>query len=208
MIDEEMYSDPCDCAELNRKLIRELGNKIVIYGSITNPLINGKYYGLAPKGYYGDYKTINEGMQFFGKYCKDGFLRIEVGDTYKRKVSDGEKLAALSDICLALEKDYGVPDVFYTTKDDDEGRLSLQWNFKNMEIEHEKMEYDEYFDDANIEKLIFIDNTKPIVHDELSEQIGLPEELYGLVKANIEDFISHKASIEKEKAMKLVKKFD
>ena len=206
MQDEEIYSNTVDCVELNRKLIKGLGRKISIYGSLSNPLINGKYYGLAPNTYSGDYQTIRNGMQFFAKYCKDGFLRIEVGRSFSREVTVGEKLAALSDICTVLEKDYGTPDVFYTTKDDDDQRLSLQWSYKDRELTHELMEYDEYFDDGNIDKLIFIDHTKPIVHDELSREIGLPVELYPLVKDNIEDFVSHKADIKKEVAYSLVKK--
>ena len=200
-VDNEIYSNPSDCYDLNTIFYRKLGKKLVIYGSLSNPLINGKYYYDAGTTYSSEYQTISKGMQFFGKYCKDGFLRIELGKSLSREVSDGEKLAGLSDICDALKEDFGMPDVFYTVKDDDDERLSLQWTIKDKELNHEKMEYDMYFDDANIDKLIFIDTTRPILDDE----IGLPVELYPLVRENIDEFVKHKKGLEKEEVQRLVK---
>ena len=40
---EEIYSDPIDCVDVNVYLLRKLKKKLVIYGALSNPLINGKY---------------------------------------------------------------------------------------------------------------------------------------------------------------------
>ena len=150
---------------------------------------------------YFKYKFSNS---LFAKFNKEAFLRIGVGKSYSRQVSDGEKLAALSDLCLVLSEKYGTPDVFYTTKDDDEEAMTIQWTFKNLELDHERLEYGEYFDDAEVDKLIFMDNTKPIVTDELSAQIGLPVEMYPLVAANLAEFVKYKNGQVKEDSLKLV----
>lgn len=205
---EEIYSDGNDCLELCRYLRSKLKSKLCIYGSPSNPLVSGKYYEFTGNTNRGDYTTISNGLRFYAKFNKEEFLRIGVGDAYSREVTFGEKLSGLADICSALSEKYGLPDVYYTTKDDDEGVLSLQWNFKDLELTHERMEYDCYFTDANIDKLIFIDNKQPIKHDKFHDFVGLPKEMYGLVLDNLDDFQAAKHGYVNEKGKGYVKKID
>ena len=204
----EIYSDSNDCYELCYYLKGTLKNKLCIYGSPSNPLVSGKYYGFADNTNTGDYLTIKDGLPFYAKFNKEGFLRIGIGSPLSREVTEGEKLAALSDICGVLAEKYGTPDVFYTTKDDDEKLLSLQWTFKDLEVEHERMEYDCYFDDAHIEKLIFMDTTQKIDEDDFTKFVGLPREMYGLVLENLDDFQAAKHGYIREKGKGYVKKID
>ena len=114
-------------------------------------------------------------------------------------------MAALSDFYEVLSEEYGNPTVFYTTKDDDEGFLTLQWSFINKDEEIEKFKSGKYFDDAEIDTLIIIgkeknniegyslsDKTKEII----SRQVGLPFELLYLVDEDIESFVKHKSGKE------------
>jgi len=181
---DEYYSDSNDCYELVRKLYKNLGGRIYIYGSPYNPLINGKYkpYNNDVTSNRRDYYAIRDGLCFYAKYNKESFLRIGIGDPYNRKASDGEKLAALSDIYYSLHEDFGNPDVFYTTKDDDEGTLSMQWIYKDKELELEKFEFDEYFDDAKLERVVFIEK------DSLNKELELPQELAFLVDEDFNKF--------------------
>ncbi len=194
-MDEEYYSKPDDCLQLNRLLYKNLGNSIYIYGSLSNPLINGKFIFKDDNvtSNHRDYYTIRDGLCFYGKYNEDAFLRVEIGDPHNRKAPFGEKLAALSEVYGALYEKFGNPLVFYTVKDDDEGRLSLQWCFKDKELNLEKFDFDMYFDDAEIERVI------PVYGTDKDEKYGLPSELVELVD---DDFRKFK-KIPKEKVKSL-----
>ena len=127
-------------------------------------------------------------LPFYFKYSKNEFLRISVGSNHFGS-SLGEKLAALSDFYEILSEEYGEPTLFYTTKEDEEGLLTLQWSFINKEEEIEKFKNGKYFDDAEVDKLIIFgekgdteknnlsDKTKQII----SKRVGLPFELIYLV---------------------------
>lgn len=200
----EIFSNADDCCKLARKLKKQLGDKIDFYGSINTPLPSGKYLSLYRRS-NGEYFSYNLNcLQFYFKFAENGFLRIGVG-SHSRDNFLGEKLAALSDFYEVLSEEYGEPTVFYTTKDDDEGLLTLQWSFVNKEEEIEKFQSGTYFDDAEIDTLIVFgqkrnnvdgyslsDTTKKII----SRRVGLPFELLDLADEDIENFVKHKTGKE------------
>lgn len=201
----EIYSNADDCLELARHLKKKMGNKIDFYGSIRQEVISGKYFS-----HYRDPHSeldylFEEGLPFYYKFCKEGFLRIQIGSFYPHNNSVGEKLAALSNFYEVLSEQYGEPTVFYTTKDDEEGTLSLHWSFVNKEEDIQKFRNGSYFDDAEVDDLIVIgepriqtssyqlrDTTRKLI----AKQIGVPFELISLVDENIEDFVKYKTGKE------------
>lgn len=198
----EIYSNAVDCLELARHLKKKMGSKIDFYGSIRQEVISGSYFSDFEKEYYHSY---GEGLSFYYKFCKEGFLRIGIGSFCSYNNSMGEKLAALSSFYEVLSEQYGEPTVFYTTKNDDEGTLSLQWSFVNKEEDIQKFKNGSYFDDAEIDELIVIgeprtqmniyqlsDTTRNLI----AKNIGVPFELLSLVDENIDDFIKYKTGRE------------
>lgn len=201
----EIYSNADDCLELARHLKKKMNNKIDFYGSIYQEVISGRYFS-----HYRDPHSeldylFEEGLPFYYKFCKEGFLRIGIGSFYPHNNSMGEKLAALSSFYEVLSEQYGDPTVFYTTKDDDEKTLSLQWSFANKEEDIQSLRNGSYFDDAEIEELIVFgeprtqmngyqlsDTTRKLI----AKQIGVPFELISLVDENIEDFVKYKTGKE------------
>ncbi len=201
----EIYSNADDCFELARHLKKKMNNKIDFYGSIYQEVISGRYFS-----HYRDPHSeldylFEEGLPFYYKFCKEGFLRIGIGSFYPHNNSMGEKLAALSSFYEVLSEQYGDPTVFYTTKDDDEKTLSLQWSFANKEEDIQSLRNGSYFDDAEIEELIVFgeprtqmngyqlsDATRKLI----AKQIGVPFELISLVDENIEDFVKYKTGKE------------
>ncbi len=201
----EIYSNADDCLELARHLKKKMGNKIDFYGSVRQEVISGKYFS-----HYRDPHSeldylFEEGLPFYYKFCKEGFLRIQIGSFYPHNNSVGEKLAALSSFYEVLSEQYGEPTVFYTTKDDEEGTLSLHWSFVNKEEDIQKFKNGSYFDDAEVDELIMIgeprtqtssyqlrDTTRKLI----AKQIGVPFELISLVDENIEDFVKYKTGKE------------
>lgn len=201
---QEIYSKTEDCIELARILKKKMGNKIEFYGSIYQNVISGKYYEYHGQPHSNLDYLFEKVLSFYYKFNKDGFLRIEVGDTPPCHYSLGRKLAALSEFYEVLHELFGVPTVFYTTKNDDEGKISLQWSFINKEEEIKEFKNGTYFDDAEIDKLIVIgestepderpktnDNTK----NSLASIIGLPLELINLDEEDIEEYVEYKKRI-------------
>ena len=200
----EIFSNADDCCKLARKFKKQLGDKIDFYGSINTPIPSGKYLSLYRRS-NGEYFSYNcNCLPFYFKFAENGFLRIGVG-SHSKDNSLGEKLAALSDFYEVLCEEYGEPTVFYTTKEDDEGLLTLQWSFINKEEEIAKFQNGTYFDDAEIDTLIVFgqkkdniegyslsDTTKKII----SRRVGLPFELLDLVDEDIENFVKHKTGKE------------
>ncbi len=195
----ELFSKAKDCSILASMLKKKLGNKIDFYGSTYIEVPSGKYLSSYRRN-NGEYMFNGQWLPFYFKFSKNEFLRISVGSNHYHS-SIGEKMAALSDFYSILSEEYGEPTVFYTTKDDDEGLLTLQWAFINKEEEIEKFQSGKYFDDAEIDTLIILgkkkektegyslsDKTKEII----SKQIGLPFELLYLVDEDIENFVKHK----------------
>jgi len=198
----EIYSNADDCLELARYLKNKMGSKIDFYGSIHQGVISGSYFSDFESKHYHPY---GDGLSFYYKFCKEGFLRIGIGSFCSRNNSVGEKLAALSNFYEVLSEQYGEPTVFYTTKDDDERTLSLQWSFVNKEEDIQNFMNGSYFDDAEIDELIVFgkprtqmngyqlsDTTRKLI----AKQIGVPFELIGLVDENIEDFVKYKTGKE------------
>ena len=155
----EIFSNADDCCKLARKFKKQLGDKIDFYGSINTPLPSGKYLSLYRRS-NGEYFSYNcNCLPFYFKFAENGFLRIGVG-SHSKDNSLGEKLAALSDFYEVLCEEYGEPTVFCTTKEDDEGLLTLQWSFINKEEEIAKFQNGTYFDDAEIDTLIVFGQKK------------------------------------------------
>lgn len=199
---KEIYSKADDCYELAKYLKRKLGIKIDFYGNVHQEVISGSYYSVMGKKWFHLY---GEGLPFYFKFCKEGFLRIGVGSFYSHVNTIGEKLAALSCFYEILREQFGEPTVFYTIKDDDEGNLTLQWSFTNKEEEIQAFKSDTYFDDAKIDRLIVIGEAEAQI-DEcklsdatkylISKQIGLPLAMAPLVDENINEFTKYKMGIE------------
>ncbi len=201
---QELYSKADDCFELYKILRRKMGNKIEYWGTPYTGLFEGRYFS----HYREHHSTIDflfeRGLPFHYKFCKDGFLRIGVG-SYYHNTSVGEKLAALSEFYEVLSEEFGEPTVFYTTKYDDEGLLSIQWSFINKEEDIQKFKEGTYFYDAEIDELIIFDESKQkndyyqlsdTTKKYISKQVGVPFELLPLVDENIEDFVKFKTGKE------------
>lgn len=198
----EIYSNANDCLELARHLKKKMGSKIDFYGSMCQEVISGSYFFDFESKHYHDY---GEGLSFYYKFCKERFLRIGIGSFYPGCNSTGEKLAALSNFYEVLSEQYGEPTVFYTTKNDDEGTLSLQWSFTNKEEDVQNLRNGSYFDDAEIDELIVIGKTRTQMNGYqlsdatrklIAKRIGVPFELISLVDENIEDFVKYKTAEE------------
>ncbi len=192
---KELYSNARDCYLLSINLKAKLKRKIEFYGSTQQEVISGKYFKEE------NHSFTEKGLPFYYKYLKDGFLRIQVGSFYPHNNSVGEKLAALSDFYLVLKEMYGEPTVFYTTKNDDEKTLALQWCFIDKEENIASFKNGDYFDDDEIDTLIVIGEEKtqdgtyspnPTTKENLSKQIGLPLELADLISENEFDYIKFK----------------
>ena len=195
----EFFSKAEDCSLLASKLKKKLGDKIDFYGSTYIEIPSGKYLSL--------YRINNHENMYYGKcspfyfkFSKSEFLRISVG-SHDSGSSLGEKMAALSDFYTILSEEYGEPAVFYTTKDDVDKLLTLQWSFVNKEEEIAKFKTGTYFDDAEIDTLIILGKKRENVkryslsdktRESISRQIGLPFELLYLVSEDIENFVKHK----------------
>lgn len=193
----EIDSNADDCLELARYLKNKMGSKIDFYGSIHQEVVSGSYFSDLENKHYHSY---GDGLSFYYKFCKNGFLRIGIGSFYSGNNSIGEKLAALSSFYEVLSKQYGEPAVFYTTKDDEE-TLSLQWSFANKKEDIQNLRNGSYFNDVEIDELIVFgeprtqmngyqlsDDTRRVI----AKQIGVPFELINLVSENIEDFVKYK----------------
>ena len=201
---QELYSNDKDCYQLYKMLRKKMGNKIEYCDTPYAELFEGKYFSHYREPHSDLDYLFERGLPFYYKFCKDGFLRIGVG-SYHHNTSIGEKLAALSEFYEVLSEKFGEPTVFYTTKNDDEGLLSMQWSFINKEEDIQEFKEGTCFDDAEIDKLIIIGEPKQktdgyqlndITKKIISKHIGLPFELLSLVDENIEDFIKFKTKKE------------
>lgn len=196
---KELYSNRRDCLELAKELNQKLGTKINFTGLFYQEVPSGKYHCLPYNRYesYQDYEK--DVVSFYYKFCKDGFLRIGVGD-YNNRSSLGHKLAALSDLYGVLKEKFGEPTVFYTTKNDDENMLNFEWAFCDKEEVVKSFENGTVFDDDEIDELIIIDSEYSSYNGHLSESartffeenIGLPFLMQTLIEEDIEDYVKYK----------------
>lgn len=194
----EIFSKVEDCYFLAKRLIKKLGNKIEFDGAIRTATPSGKYLSSYRRNNK-EYMFNGQWVPFYFKFSDKEFLRIGVGSNYLKGSSFGERMAVLSDFYEVLSEEYGEPTVFYTTKNDDEKLISLQWSFVNKKEEIKRFKSGTYFDDAEIETLIIIGEDKNIggrLRNEtkkcLSMGIGLPFELIYLVDSDLENFVMHK----------------
>ncbi len=190
---DNIMSSAEDCHYLSLYLKDELKEKIRFNTPMWLEVINGEYFfeGGSYKGFF------RKGINFYIKYNKEEFLRLQVCSSYLNE-SFGQKLTVLSELYKVISKKVGEPIVFYTTKDDDEKTLSLEWAFKNKESVIESFRTGTRFDDAQIDKLIVIGEQtqnnyelNDLTRSMLSKQIGLPFEMLPLINENIEDFIKY-----------------
>lgn len=199
----EIYSNADDCIELSKYLMKNMKNKIRFDGGIVyQSVISGLYFSDNVSDMERMILPYKVGLPFYIKFCKDGFLRIQVGvSSFRRNNSMGERLAALSEFYEILFEKYGYPTVFYTVKDDDEGILSLHWSFVNKEEEINDFKNGNYFDDVEIDQLIVIDERKTqsadltffdTIEKIIEKTIGLPFGLIDLVTENLDDFAEYK----------------
>ena len=193
----ELFSKAEDCHLLASKLKKKLGKKIDFYGSTHQEISSGKYLSSYRRN-NGEYMFNGHCLPFYFKFSENEFLRIAIGANCSGS-SLGEKMAALSDFYEILSKEYGNPTIFYTTKE--EGLLILQWSFINKNEEIEKFKSGTYFDDAEIDTLIILDEKKDNIEGYslseetkkiISRQVGLPFELLYLAGEDIENFVKHK----------------
>ena len=186
-----VYSKAIDCTNLAIKLKKKLGDRIGFSGSIHLEIISGEYTSLyrLKKEKYNLNKTS---IPFYFKFCENKFLRIGVYDNSTIKTSLGEKLAALSDFYLVLSDLYGMPTVFFTTKDDLENTFSLEWNFINTKECIEAFKNGTYIDDAEIKDLIVFEKNNDKLSEIRSKEMGLPVELLPIVDNVLDDYFMHK----------------
>lgn len=196
---KELYSNAKDCKEITQLLREKLKNKMELDFSLPT-VPNGKYQCL-PRNVYNSYDEYKKDeVAFAFKYCKDGFLRITVGNGISQQTI-GHKLAVLSDFYEVLVERFGEPTLFYTTKDDEEKSISLQWSFANKEEDIQSFREGTVFDDAEVEELIiFGESNDKSSGYQLSDTtkksnsriVGLPFELVHLAEENIEDYVKYK----------------
>ncbi len=195
----EIYSKDDDCQEIAKKLNRELGEKIC-YLNFVSPVI-GEYACLPYQDYHNFEQWDLDKVSFYFKYCDGEFLRVGIGNGLSPKTV-GHKLAALSDFYQVFSEEFGNPTLFYTTQDDEEGFLNLQWSFQNRLEDVCAFQNGTAFDNASIDTLIIMeeyheDDPSYQLFDatraHIVRKIGLPFELINFTEEYIEDFVKYKS---------------
>ena len=197
---QELYSKAEDCYELYKLLKKKMGTKIECDDVPYTETFSGRYFSYDREPHSDLDYLYERGISFYYKFCKNVFLRIGVGNALRHYTFDdtsvGEKLAALSDFYEVLSEEFGEPTVFYTTKDDEDDVLAMQWSFINKEEEIQQFKDGTYFDDAEIDKLVVFDESKYPLNDAtrkyISRKLGIPLVLLPLVNDNIEEFVKYK----------------
>lgn len=209
----ELYSNGNDCKELAQILNNGIKGEITFSWNNYEQIMGGNYDCLLSNNntYLEFLNKEKEQVKFYYKFLKDGFLRIGVGNNPLSKKTVGHKLAALSDFYQVLSKNFGEPTLFYTEENDDEEYLNFEWAFKYKKEVIEAFKNNTIFDDGGKVKDLIIIGEQPDKF--ISNQLGLPIELLGLVEKNIDDYIKYKKinlnntdekqSTEKTKVMKI-----
>lgn len=209
----ELYSNGDDCKELAQILNNGIKGEITFSWNNYEQIMGGNYDCLLSNNntYLEFLNKEKEQVKFYYKFLKDGFLRIGVGNNPLSKKTVGHKLAALSDFYQVLSKNFGEPTLFYTEENDDEEYLNFEWAFKYKKEVIEAFKNNTIFDDGGKVKDLIIIGEQPDKF--ISNQLGLPIELLGLVEKNIDDYIKYKKinlnntdekqSTEKRKVMKI-----
>ncbi len=198
---KELHFKVEDYYELYKALKRKMESKINYYGGPLDTFVKGEYVVHFEEPYNDIDHLVEKRLSFYYKFCRNDFLVIQVGSSIYYNASVGEKLAALSNFYEVLSEEFGEPIVFYTTKDEAGGLLSMHWSFINKDEDIKKFKEGTYFDDIKTDKLIIIGESRPkidgyelsdIMRKRIVKQFGVPFELLPLVDENIEDFIKVK----------------
>lgn len=198
---KKLYSNVDDCLILTKYINKTMGKKIKFCKNKNQRVVCGKQF-LHYKKMKDDleYLTADE-LPFYFMFCKNEFLRFEIGSYPPFENSFGEKLASLSSFYEVLNKLFGEPTAFYTLKDE-ERTLVLHWVFVNKEEEIQNFRNGSYFDDNELDELIIIGDQAPQTENyqliektkkEVARKIGLPFELIHLID---EDFVKYKTGKE------------
>lgn len=188
----DLRSGDNDCKELAHIINSGIKGKIDFSWNVYGQIMGGRYNCLLSKDDTSFEFEIKEREQikFSYKFLKDGFLRIGVGNNPLSKKTVGHKLAALSDFYQVLSKNFGEPTLFYTMENDDEEYLYFEWVFIDKKETIEEFKNNTFFDDGGkVKNLIIIGEQQDKF---ISNQLGLPIELLGLVEENIDDYIKYK----------------
>lgn len=188
----ELYSNGDDCKELKHILNNEIKGKISFSWNVYGQIMGGEYDCLLSNDsiYLEFLNKEKEQIKFYYKFLKDGVLIIGVGNNPLSKKTVGHKLAALSDFYQVLSKNFGEPTLFYTKENDDKEYLNFEWAFKYKKEAIEAFKTNTIFDDGGkVKDLIIIGEQQDKF---MSNQLGLPIELLGLVEENIDDYIKYK----------------
>lgn len=198
---KELYSNADDCLKLSRLLKSKLKEKIEFMGSTYLEVVTGKYHSLPYNKYNNFIDYRNDEVEFCYTFLENGFLTITVNDTAYKKFTIGHKLAVLSDLYEVISEVYGMPDVFYTLKEDDENSLNLEWDFLQKEEAIYAFKNGSRFEDAFVEDLIIIGEEeektsayrlKKRTKEMIAKTVGLPFEMLYLVDENVDDFVLYK----------------
>ncbi len=154
--EELNYSRLNDIAGLVYYLNDELKDEVSLDG--VEDILHGTYY---PNG---DYYWDTKGLDFWIKFNRFSFLRIDVGDTYPEfpyedKKACLEKLRKLIENYEVEDNPLGKPFAFYTTFEEDQKFPHYEWVFANREEYAQKLIDNILFDDACIEDLTIIDSS-------------------------------------------------
>lgn len=188
---KEIYSKEEDCQELKAKLYEAFGQRVSMRGY---EIVEGEYHSF-PWSTYENHQAYKEDqIRFYYKFRKNGFLRIDV-ENGGFPVSNGHKLAVLSDFYEALLDEFGEPTVFYTLKNDQEGGFHFQWAFIQKEETIEEFTHGFPFDDEEVDQAIVIGRDTSLNQETrnlFSHQMGFPIELLPFINENIEDYMKYK----------------
>lgn len=187
----KLFSKADDCHKLAFIINNELRSKISFEGSTYQEVVSGTHSSF-PLASYQDYRNFEmDKLNFSYKYCENGFLRLSISKRIYAS-SLGHKLAALSDIYLALKKYFGEPTLFYTIENDNEETINIQWSFSHKEEDIKDFKDNKAFDDAQIKELVVFSEERTEEEQQVEEELGLPLELSSLVAANLNEYMYYK----------------
>ena len=187
----ELFSKSDDCHKLAFIINNELKSKISFEGSTYQEVITGTHSSF-PLASYQDFRNFEmDKLNFTYTYCENGFLRLSISKRIYESTL-GHKLAALSDMYIALKKHFGEPTLLYTIQNDDEEAITMQWSFSQKEEDIKDFQNDTAFDDAKIEHLVLFSEEKTEEEKRIQDELGLPLELSSLVAANLNEYIYYK----------------
>ena len=187
----ELFSKADDCHKLAFIINNELKGKISFEGSTYQEVITGTHSSF-PLASYQDFRNFEmDKLNFTYTYCENGFLRLSISKRIYESTL-GHKLAALSDMYIALKKHFGEPTLLYTIQNDDEEAITMQWSFSQKEEDIKDFQNDTAFNDAKIEHLVLFNEEKTEEEKRIQDELGLPLELSSLVAANLNEYIYYK----------------